>query len=296
MDMDQTTKITLAWELYEQEVPKTHIAQQLMIHRDTVHRWLAGIEDNPTGLLGFLENYLNAKKGERAKRKVDGLLKKQIYRLREDNRGCCGQKIKEYLEKDYGISLSTTTIYKVLAEKYILRSRWKKNQKRGPVPKAAKPREVVQMDTVDFGRVFAFTGVDIFAKDVSVKVYPTLTSRDGRDFLVYSMERRFKHVALLQTDGGPEFKDEFQSHVLEYAERHRIARPYRKNEQSFIEAFNRSLRKECLGWSKYSSKDIPELEKEIADYLVYYHSRRPHLSLAMKTPNEILRKYGVSDF
>ena len=234
-----------------------------------------------------MDRYLTAKKGSRKKRKLDGSLKKIIYEIRDDNKDCCGQKIRYFLEKDYNISLGTTTIYKVLAEKYILRTKWRKNQKRGLVPKASKPREVVRMDTVDFGAIFAFSGVDIFTKEADVLLRPSLTSHDGKVFLETAMERRFDNfVDLLQTDGGPEFKDEFTDSVLKYTSRHRIARPYRKNEQAFIEAFNRSLRKECLGWAKYKPEDIPTLTKELNDWLNYYHTRRPHLSLGMRPPLE----------
>jgi hypothetical protein len=38
-----------------------------------------------------------------------------------------------------------------------------------------------------------------------------------------------------------------------YAQRHRLARSYRKNEQAFVESFHRTLRKESLGWCKYDS-------------------------------------------
>lgn len=286
--MQQLTKITLAWELFESGLPQIHIADKLDVNRDTIRLWIKAIKE--VGLLDFLENYTNAKKGERAKRKTDGLLKSRIYRLREDNRDCCGQKIREFLSLEYGITLSTTTIYKVLGEKYQLRSKWKKNQIRGPIPEAFAPREVIQMDTVDFGAVFAFTGVDIFSKEVAVKLYPSLTAKDGLDFLSSSFDLRFHHTNLLQTDGGHEFKAEFRSNVFKYADRFRISRPYKKNEQSYIESFNRSLRKECLGWSKYKPTDIPNLEKELTDYLVYYHTKRPHMSLNMKTPNQFLKE------
>ncbi|MBU1000685.1 hypothetical protein KKE78_04815, partial [Patescibacteria group bacterium] len=133
--MNQLTKIVITWELFESGIPKLHIAGKLDIHRETVHLWIKGIEE--FGLLEFLDNYLSAKKGERAKRKIDGLLKARVYRLREENRNCCGQKIKEYLKRDYGISLGVKSIYKILGEKYTLRSKWKKNQKRGPIPEAS---------------------------------------------------------------------------------------------------------------------------------------------------------------
>jgi hypothetical protein len=255
-----------------------------------------GIARNPEGLLGFLHKYEDAKKGIRAKRKVDGLLKTRIYKLREENNDCCGQKIQYYLKKEYGISLGIKAIYAILAQKYKLRSKWKKNQHRGELLKATKPREVIQMDTVHFGMVFAFTGVDTFSKDVSVRLYPTLTSNDGKDFLDKSFER-FHHTELLQTDGGSEFKGEFKQNVFTFADRFRVARPYKKNEQSFIESFNRTLRKECLGWGNFYPKDIPSLQRELTDYLDYYHSKRAHLSLAMLTPNDILKKFNLmTDF
>lgn len=291
--MNQLTKITLAWELFKSGVPKAHIASQLQLNRETVHLWITGIKES--GLIEFLEQYINAKKGTRIKRKANGLLKSRIYKLREENRDCCGQKIKQFLSDDYGIKLSVTSIYQILGEKYQLRSKWKHNQKRGVVPKADNPREVIQMDTVDFGQIYAFTAVDICSKEVVVKLYESLTAKDGLNFLNYSFKNKYQHTDLLQTDGGSEFKAEFRSNVFNYANRFRVSRPYKKNEQSYIESFNRSLRKECLGWSKYKPSDIPTLEKELTDYLVYYHNKRPHLSLGLKTPNQFL-KDQVSDF
>lgn len=282
--MKQTTKIALAWELSGQEVFKVHIARELNIGRATVYRWLNGIQKEGD-LETFIDSYLEAKKGSRKKRKVDGLLKKIIYKIRDENKDCCGQKIEYFLKKDYGISLGTTTIYKILGEKYTLRTKWQKNQERGPVPQATKPREVIQMDTVDFGDVFAFSGIDIFTKEADVILRPSLTSYDGLIFLETAMGRRFDNfVDLIQTDGGSEFEDEFLTAVVKYAKYHRIARPYKKNEQAFIEAFNRSLRKECLGWAKYQPEEIPALTKEVNDWLNYYHTRRPHLSLGMRPP------------
>lgn len=292
MDVQQTTKIILCFELFSSGVPQTHIASQLNLNRDTVRLWLNGIKE--FGLNCFLDKYLNAKKGDRAKRKIDGNLRSRIYKLREENRDCCGQKISKFLIDEYKISVSHTTIYKILSDKYKLRSKWKKNQVRGPVPKAQGPRDVIQMDTVDFGEIFAFTGVDIFTKEVEVALYSDLTALNGLNFLNYSFEKRYKHTNLLQADGGHEWKAEFKQHVFKFADRFRIARPYKKNEQSYIESFNRSLRKECLGWSKYKERDIPNLNQELKNYLIWYHDKRPHMSLNMQTPNKFIQ--SLPDF
>jgi len=72
--------------------------------------------------------------------------------------------------------------------------------------------------------------------------------------------------------------------VGNYCDRHRIARPYKKNAQAFIESFNRSLRKECLGWAMYSASEIPQLSLQVEEWLQYYHYERPHISLDMRPP------------
>ena len=141
------------------------------------------------------------------------------------------------------------------------------------------------MDTVLFGQVFAFTAVDIFTKESDVLLRPALEATDGKAFLEYCMLRRFDGFSeIIQTDGGSEFKGEFSQTVHNYCSRHRVARPYKKNEQAFIESFNRSLRKECLGWAKYKPAQIPQLTLQVEDWLQYYHYERPHISLNMTPP------------
>ncbi len=283
MDMTNATLITLCWELHEQGIPKAHIAQRLGKHRETIRYWLRGIEQ--LGLLAFLDKCEQAKKGERQRRQVGPIVKRRVWKIREQEYGCCGQKIQYFLEREYGIHLSVPKIYEILSEKYIIRSKWKKNKPRGLIPEASQPREVIQMDTVDFGGLYAFTAVDIFSKEADILLAPELTAKFGCQFLYQSMERRFGgHVHLLQTDGGPEFKAEFKSKVNLFCDRHRIARPYRKNEQSYIESFNRTVRKECLGWQNYHVQDLAECQKVVELFLERYHYHRPHMGLGMTPP------------
>ena len=278
------TKIILAHELLEAGVSKSHVAKHLGVTRRTIIRWSQVIEKH-NSLDAFLEHYHQAKKGTRQKRKTDAILKRRIWALREKHHQSCGQKIQYFLQKEYGMQVSVTTIYKVLSEKYQLRSKWQKNKPRGSIPTARAARQVIQMDTVLFGEVFAFTAVDIFTRESDVLLRPALEATDGKAFLEYCMPRRFDGFSeIIQTDGGSEFKGEFSQTVDDYCDRHRIARPYKKNEQAFIESFNRSLRKECLGWAKYKASEIPQLSLLLEDWLRYYHYERPHISLNMRPP------------
>jgi len=55
MDMQNSTLITLCWELYEQDIAKTRIAARLGKHREMVHLWVKGIQKD--GLIPFLDKY-----------------------------------------------------------------------------------------------------------------------------------------------------------------------------------------------------------------------------------------------
>jgi hypothetical protein len=234
-----------------------------------------------------MDRYSMAKKGPRIKRQVDPILKRWVWEIREREMDCCGQKIIYFLDKEYGVKLSLPKVYEILAEKYIIKSKWKHNQARGAVPHALKPREVIQMDSIDFGGIFAFTAVDIFSKEADVTLAPELTSQYGVKFLDTCMQRRFNsHSDLIQADGGHEFKDKFKAKVYNYTDRFRISAPYKKNEQSYIESFNRTVRKECLGWGKYKPNEIPKLTQVVNQFLDRYHYHRPHIGLGMKVPLE----------
>ena len=88
------------------------------LHWETVAIWIRGIQEH--GLLGFLDIYINAKKGPRVKRQVDPILKRRVWEIRAREMDCCGQKILYFLKKEHGVSLSVPKIYEILAEKYLL--------------------------------------------------------------------------------------------------------------------------------------------------------------------------------
>lgn len=189
MRMEKATEIVLAQELFEQGLSKSAIARRVGRDRETIRLWLRGIEQH--GQKAFLDKNAAACKVPRPARQVDAVVKRWIWQIREREEQCCGQKIAYFLEKEQSIHVSVPKIYEVLAEKYVLRSKWKKNKVRGEVPQALASRQVVEMDTVDFGGLFAFTAVDIFSREADVLLRPALTAEHGAAFLHRCMRRRF---------------------------------------------------------------------------------------------------------
>jgi transposase InsO family protein len=222
-------------------------------------------------------------KRRRQPRKVSDTVKRRIKQIRIDH-DWCGQKIQKELKEDDGIRISLMTIYRVLKTDFKIGSKWKKQKVRGEAPKATAPRAVVQHDTVDFGELFAYTAIDIFSKEPSVVIAENLLSETGVKAL--GQQRAFYgSVRLHQSDEGPEFKGKFVETVEANGALHRYARPYRKNDQAYIENFNRSLRKECLGWGKYKKEDKAKLQLRVDQYLHHFIHERWHMGLPdMMTP------------
>jgi transposase InsO family protein len=277
--MSSVTRIWVAWELHKAGHQADYIAQQVGRHRSTIYRWLKGIR--LYGIKEFVKRYQNAKKGHR-QRKTHPYVEQRVLSIRREHHHCCGDKIVYWLKQE-GIHISRSTVYRILNKLLELRPKRRKNTRRGPVPGASAPRQVIQMDTIDFGGVFAYTAIDIHTREGQVLLRPTLTATDGKLALRQIMNY-FGPCHILQTDGGSEFEAEFAELLPTYADHHRIARPYKKNEQAFIERFNRTVRQECLGWGKYSPDQIPVLQAQLDDWLNYYHYVRPSMAFDPMRP------------
>lgn len=277
--MDSVARIHVAWELKQAGQKAEYVAERVGVDRATVYRWWRGIRQR--GIKGYVRHYRQAKKGHRH-RKTHGYVEQRVLAIRREHHGCCGEKIVYWLAKG-GTVLSRSTVYRILNKHLHLRAKGRRNTARGPLPRASGPRQVIQMDTIDFGGIFAFTALDIFTREGLVVLRPGLTAQDGqaalRVFRAY-----FGHCQIVQTDGGSEFEAEFAQLVLTFADHHRIARPYKKNEQAFIERFNRTVRHECLGWEKYTPSQLFSLQEEVDLWLDYYHFVRPSMAFEPMRP------------
>lgn len=280
--MKTIAQIEVAWHLWKEKIRPNQIASRTNKNRATIYRWIKKF--NQIGLRRTIKWHDSCKKGKRHKR-ISVEVKIKILNTRNKYKQCCGVKLKYYLNKDYGINVSVATIYRVLRSTYKL-SRKYKQRKYGEAPKGKFARDVIQADTVDFGDIYAFTYIDTYTREAHVDLEFGLEAEDGYASLT-SAQKIFNRTRLLQNDGGPEFEGVFVKNISTFADEHRVSRPYKKNEQSFIESFNRTLRKECLGWRKYTKKEFPKMKKLVNNFLVYYNNVRPHLGLGMKTPNEI---------
>lgn len=285
--MQSITKFELAWELYRAGSKPEAIGERVDRDRATVFRWIAQIK--MIGIREFIRRKKECKR-RRQKRKVISPVSLKIREIRIRT-GWCGQKIaKELLEK-HGVKISVPTVYRVLQGQFKLGTASKPHKLRGEAPKALGPREVVQHDTVDFGALFAHTSIDIFTKEPSVVIVENLESVTG--VRAFAKQKAFYgKTELHQSDEGSEFKGDYPACVEASGSKHRFARPYRKNDQAYIESFNRSLRKECLGWGKYRREEKADVQQMVDEFIHHFINDRWHMGLPnMMTPAQFKSWY-----
>lgn len=281
--MDSVTRIRVAWALRKKGIAVKEIAEEVERDRSTIYRWLNGI--GRYGIEGYIRRYRAAKKGRRI-RKTHPQLEQRVLRIRREYRNCCGQKIV-YLLKQDGIELSLSTVYRILNKHLSTVRKHTRTAKGHPAQRGKESGDVIQMDTVDLGEVYAFTAIDTYTRQAAVLIRPGLTALDGKAALEY-IAQVFGKMRVLQTDGGSEFEKECAQAISLYADEHVIARPYKKNDQAFIECFNGTLRREEFGRTPFKAADLALAQQCADDFLDYYHHWRPHLALDMKTPAQFI--------
>ena len=162
MEMDQKTKIMLAWELHEQDISNSQIAKRLEVNRETVNRWISAIRGQDQGLLGYLERFRATQKQPRPSRQIplstnfnkavglapSGTKGKQLNsstvellrseRLRQSrvcNRLFSGERTQDYSFDADHLCDSESEVRSP--------AKGRKKTARGPIPEAVAPREVV---------------------------------------------------------------------------------------------------------------------------------------------------------
>ena len=125
------------------------------------------------------------------------------------------------------------------------------------------------MDNVAFGHIFAFTGIDISAKEADVLLWPALTSEDGVALLQTALSRRFTgRVEVLENDGGLELKGALAKQARDYCDRHRMP--------ALTKRTNRPISKASAAHYARNARagghdELPRLIPDVETFLARYH-------------------------
>lgn len=132
---------------------------------------------------------------------------------------------------------------------------------------------------------YVVTALDRESKFGFAYGYTSHSSKAAADFM-----RTFRHVAPLdvthvQTDNGSEFQHHFELLLENEDIVHFHAYPRCPKMQSEVERFNRTLSEAFIATHReLLAYNLPEFNRQLMEWLLWYNTRRPHWSLGLKSP------------
>ena len=135
---------------------------------------------------------------------------------------------------------------------------------------------------------FEYAVIDIFSRYKEAVILNHL-DQDGSMAAVLEMLPKlpFKPV-FIQTDNGLEFQGRFQKMCQDMGLKHHMIHKSTPNENALIERSFRTDEEEFFFLLERAPQHYDELRLWFSDWLQEYNYERPHLSLELKTPHEVV--------
>ncbi|MGB9637599.1 MAG: integrase core domain-containing protein, partial [Microgenomates group bacterium] len=287
------------------------------VNRKTIWVWRKRFNSGRNQLSALISSSTRPKTIRRME--VDLRIIKYIKSLRETHYRLGKRKIKPLVDeycRQLGIkSISVSTVGKVIKRHHLFfqkqgriyhhpSSGWAKPRrpvKRLRIRYSPKPAEFghLQMDTVlkinQGVKLYLYSAIDIKLKFSFSLPYFKLNSFNTLDFfkkleLVYPGQ-----IKSLQTDNGLEFLGVFHQYLLKRKIIHYFIYPRCPKINGVIERYQRTLQEEFLEPNLDLIYHPKLFYEKLAEYLLFYNTKRAHESLGFKSPLDyLIEKGGMS--
>ena len=279
--------------------------------RKVISRWRQKLKEHEGALEGLVPESTRPK---RSRTMIVAVAAVQfIQQLRQEYPRLGKEKIKplldEYCQEKGLKTIAESTIGKVIKRHKLF------YQKAGKVyhdPSIKRPNKQKRLRVKrsprheDFGHIIAdtvervtdgikdyfYNAIDAKLKFALTRNYKRLNSKNMKDFYerftaVYPLE-----IKDWQTDNGSENLGEFDKTLQKAAIPHLFIYPRCPKINSIIERYNRTLQEEFIDTHLDIIHDKPLFHEHLAEYMLFYLTRRIHKSLDKMTPVDYLIKKG----
>ena len=157
------------------------------------------------------------------------------------------------------------------------------------------PGELVQTDTVYYicpitkKRRYVYTVIDIYTRMTYAEIYDRIGPVIAGQVIINAEAKFGFKFTMVQADNGLEFSRYFERRLKAHSIQTRHSRLHRPNDNAHIERFNRTIQDECLGRYITDTTSTRTLQTKLNKYLEFYNTRRVHLSLQYRTPQQMLQ-------
>ena len=153
------------------------------------------------------------------------------------------------------------------------------------------PGDIVQVDSVhlvsDGIKKYLITAIDLKSRFAFSEVYGSLNSLNAKDFMQKLQQVTPFKINRIQTDNGSEFAKNFIEYVKEQELIHYHNYPKCPKSNAYVERFNRTIQEQFVQCTPYAP-DSADFKKELADYIIWYNTKRVHSGLKYITPMQFV--------
>ena len=300
--------------LIRDKLPQQTVANRCGVHRSTIWRWKqkwdslnANVQfDNPNrpNRIYSTANHLLrctwsiptlSSRPSRSPNAIPDNIVDLVLSLRRMLKRCA-EVVWYHLIHDNGVSISLSSVRRILKRHHEINGRRKRVRKDNPHrPLVTKPGELVQTDTIHYvdlltkKRRYVYTVIDLYTRMAYSEIHNGILPGKA----VLSIENAQKlfgfSFAMVQADNGPEFGRYFEQKLQAKDIQVRHSRLGRPNDNAHIERFNRTIQEECLGRYLDNRQSDKHIQVKLNKYLEFYNYKRVHLSLQYKTPSQMLQ-------
>lgn len=268
-------------------------ARHFGLTRKTIHRWITQLKQR--GPIGLNELSRAPKRWRTPTTAPETVM--HICMIRRQYPMWSKYKIRELLERDYGVIISASTVGRVLRRRGLIdRKKSQKRRKAALHPKRRFPRgfaishagDMVQMDTkhimlIGGKKLYQFTAIDVLTKQRILGVYPSLSSRNGTRFLEKCVAEFLFTIRNIQTDNGSEFMKDFEKRCRRLRIPHYFIEPRRKEQNAYVERSHGSDEQEFYQLGNVW-QDREKMAGALTRWQDVWNNIRPHEALDYKTP------------
>jgi len=148
---------------------------------------------------------------------------------------------------------------------------------------------LVKADTIvrftDGIKRYILTAIDLESEFAFAYAYSSHTSKPAADFMQTFKEVAPIQLTHIQTDNGSEFQNHFEIYLKSENITHFHTYPRCPKMNAEIERFNRTLSEAFIQQNRHLlAHNLPEFNRTLMEWLLWYNTRRPHWSLGLISP------------
>ena len=294
-DIRRKTKVL---EHAKQSGNVSHPCRKYGVSRDSFYRWKRQLEnDGPNAMI-------NSKPcPENPKIHVPKTVEEKVLYVRREF-GLGQQRISWYLERYYGLKISSSGVFSVLKRNNMSRlppgapkrspSTFKRYEKTVPGHQVQIDVKFLFFKDKQGRRIkrFQYTAIDDATRVRALKIYRKHTQANAMDFLDYVVEKFPFRIKYVHTDNGHEFQAKFHWHAEDHGIIHRYIKPASPHLNGKVERSNQTDKLEFYQFLEYTGDR--NLREHLDAWEAFYNFHRPHTALRGKTPYEILKEKLVA--